>query len=152
MAQRNTRKKRHLKKKKTRTCSVWLSGRLRIEGRSNKRPRLQRKRDKTNVTPEKDVMTSANQTPGGHKFAPHLWLVNKSERTSNWMTKLYNMHKRRNIEVLDNVVSFIWGSKLIYVLSNFQHGHFIPIKRRETDNNLVHAMVMHREQPLLELS
>ena len=28
------------------------------------------KQNKTNVTPEKDVMTSANQTPGGHKFAP----------------------------------------------------------------------------------
>ena len=26
--------------------------------------------NKTNVTPEKDVMTSANQTPGGYKFAP----------------------------------------------------------------------------------
>ena len=28
------------------------------------------KQNKTNVTPEKDVMTSANQTPGGHKFPP----------------------------------------------------------------------------------
>ena len=58
---------------------MWLSGRLHIEGRLNKGPRLQRKHKdeheanfslKTNVTPEKDVMTSANQTPGGHKFAP----------------------------------------------------------------------------------
>ena len=28
------------------------------------------KPNKTNVTREKDVMTSANQTPGGHKLAP----------------------------------------------------------------------------------
>ena len=28
------------------------------------------KQNKTNVTPEKDVMTSANKTPGWHKFAP----------------------------------------------------------------------------------
>ena len=59
---------------------MWLSGRLHIEGRLNEGPRLQRKHEdekrgkakqnKTNVTPEKDVMTSANQTPGGHKFAP----------------------------------------------------------------------------------
>ena len=28
------------------------------------------KQNKTNATLEKDVMTSANQTPGGYKFAP----------------------------------------------------------------------------------
>ena len=28
------------------------------------------KQNKTNVTTEKDVMISANQTPGGYKFAP----------------------------------------------------------------------------------
>ena len=28
------------------------------------------KQNKTNVTPEKDAMTSSNQTPGGYKFAP----------------------------------------------------------------------------------
>ena len=28
------------------------------------------KQNKTNVTPEKYTMTSANQTPGGYKFAP----------------------------------------------------------------------------------
>ena len=59
---------------------VWLSGCLHVEGRLNEGPRLQRKhkdekrskakQNKINVTPEKDVMTSANQTPGGHKFAP----------------------------------------------------------------------------------
>ena len=61
---------------------VWLSGRLHIEGRLNEGPRLQRKhknerkrkrkrsKTKTNVTPsEKDVMASADQTPGGYKFA-----------------------------------------------------------------------------------
>ena len=67
--------------KKKKKKHVWLSGRLHIiEGRLNEEPRLQRKKhkdkknkakqNKTNVTPEKDVMTSANQTPGGHKFAP----------------------------------------------------------------------------------
>ena len=70
----------HLQKKKKK--HVWLSRRLHIEGRLNEGPRLQRKhkdgsiktetkQNKTNVTtPEKDVMSSANQTPGGHKFAP----------------------------------------------------------------------------------
>ena len=58
---------------------AWLSGRLHIEGRLNEGPRLQRKHEdekrskakqnKVKVTPEKD-MISANQTPGGHKFAP----------------------------------------------------------------------------------
>ena len=28
------------------------------------------KQNKTKVTPEKDVTASANQTPGGYKFAP----------------------------------------------------------------------------------
>ena len=28
------------------------------------------KQNKTNVTPDKDDMTSANQTPGGYRFAP----------------------------------------------------------------------------------
>ena len=28
------------------------------------------KQNKTSVIPEKDAMTSANQTPGGYKFAP----------------------------------------------------------------------------------
>ena len=67
------------KQKERRKKHVWLSGRLHIEGRLNKGPRLQRKHkdekrskakhNKTNVTPEKDVMTSASQTPGGCKFA-----------------------------------------------------------------------------------
>ena len=33
-------------------------------------------------TPEKDVMASINQTPGGYEFTRHLGLVNKGERTS----------------------------------------------------------------------
>ena len=40
------------------------------------------KQNKTNVTPEKDVMASANQTPGGYTGSRHLWLVNRGERTS----------------------------------------------------------------------
>ena len=68
------RKKRHLQKKKEK--HMWLSGRLHIEGPLNEGPRLQRKHKdgneakRKNVTPKKDVMTSANQTPRGHKFAP----------------------------------------------------------------------------------
>ena len=55
---------------------MWLSGRLHIEERLNEGPRLQRKHKdeseakQTNVTPEKDVMASAHQTPVGYKFAP----------------------------------------------------------------------------------
>ena len=73
---KNTQKKRHLQKKKK---HVWLSRRLHIEGGLNEGPRLQRnpkdetrssKAKQTNATPEKDVMTSANQTPGGRTFAP----------------------------------------------------------------------------------
>ena len=63
------------KQKEKRKKHVWLSGGLHIEGRLNEGPRLQRnhkdekrskakqskaKQSKTNVTPEKDVMTSAN--------------------------------------------------------------------------------------------
>ena len=67
IVQNNTRKKRPSPKKKKETENVWLSGRLHIEGRSNEGPRLQRKhkkdengakQNKTNVTPEQDVMTS----------------------------------------------------------------------------------------------
>ena len=62
-------KQKEKRKKKREKKNAWLSGRLRIEGRSNGGPRLQRKhkdengQNKTNATPEKDVMTSANQTP-----------------------------------------------------------------------------------------
>ena len=42
-----------------------------------------RKRNKTNVTPEKDDMVSANQTPGGYKFVPLVasqqWRVDQHE-------------------------------------------------------------------------
>ena len=41
-----------------------------------------RKRKKTNVTPEKDDMASANQTPGGYKFAPLVASQQCGERTS----------------------------------------------------------------------
>ena len=40
-----------------------------------------RNKNKTNVTTEKDGMTSVNQTPGGYKFAPlvadQLWQANR---------------------------------------------------------------------------
>ena len=87
---KNIRKKRHLQINKRKK----LSGRLHIEGRLDGGPRLQRKhkedekrskakQNKTHVTtPEKDVMASANQTPGGYKFAPLVAIVNKGERTS----------------------------------------------------------------------
>ena len=68
----NKQKKR---KKNKRKKHVWLSERLHIEGRLNEGPRLQRNQRKTrqnkpNVTREKNAMASANQTPGGYKFAP----------------------------------------------------------------------------------
>ena len=40
------------------------------------------KKNKTNVTPEKDVMTSAYQSFPEDTSSLHLWLVNKGERTS----------------------------------------------------------------------
>ena len=57
---------------------VWLSARLRIEGRLNEGPRLQRsigtknevKQNKRNKHQRKNAMASASQTPGGYKFAP----------------------------------------------------------------------------------
>ena len=55
---------------------VRLSGRLHIEGRLNEGPRLQRKHKdengaKQNKRNTREIdMTIANQTPGGHKFAP----------------------------------------------------------------------------------
>ena len=61
-------------KTKTKTCDYrgaciskddWTKGRG-----SNESIKTKAKQNKTNVTPEKYVMTSANQTPGGHKFAP----------------------------------------------------------------------------------
>ena len=67
--------KENIKKKR-----VWLSGRrLYIEERLdedsrgfNESIKTKTKQNKTNVTPEKDVMASANQTAGGYKFAPLL--------------------------------------------------------------------------------
>ena len=64
------------KQKEKNKKHVWLSGRLHIEGRLTKDRgfsesiKTKTKKNKTNVTPEKDVMASANQTPGGYKFAP----------------------------------------------------------------------------------
>ena len=62
------------KKKKRYTCGyrgVCISKGDRTKGRGfNESIKTKAKQNKTNVTPEKDVMTSANQTPGGHKFAP----------------------------------------------------------------------------------
>ena len=41
-----------------------------MKGRGfNESIKTKTKQNKINVTPEKDVMTSANQTPGGYKFA-----------------------------------------------------------------------------------
>ena len=45
----------------------WTKGRGFNESINTKN---EAKQNKTNVTPEKDVMTSENRTPGGCKFAP----------------------------------------------------------------------------------
>ena len=53
---------------KSRTCT---SKDNLTKGRGfNESIKTKTKQNKTNITPEKDVMTSANQTPRGHKFAP----------------------------------------------------------------------------------
>ena len=39
-------------------------------GFSEKNIKTKTKQNKTNVTPEKDALASANLTPGGYKFAP----------------------------------------------------------------------------------
>ena len=66
--------KRHLQKKKRNTCGyrgACISKDDRTKGRGfNDSIKTKTKQKKTNVTPEKDVMTSAKQTPGGPKFAP----------------------------------------------------------------------------------
>ena len=51
---------------------VWLSGRLHIGERLNEGPRLQQKYEDENEAKQNkgNIMTSANQTPGGYKFAP----------------------------------------------------------------------------------
>ena len=55
---------------------------MHIEEPLNEVPRLQQQHEdenktKTNVTPEAGDMTSANQTPGGYKFAPLLAINNQ---------------------------------------------------------------------------
>ena len=81
MAQKNSEKATSPKKKKgEKKQHVWLSGRMHIEERRTIEPRAaasvkakttKMKQSRTNVTPEKDDMTSsANQTPGGYKFTP----------------------------------------------------------------------------------
>ena len=47
---------------------------------SNESIKTKTKQNKTNVTPEKNAMTSANQTPRGYKNAPLMASYNKGER------------------------------------------------------------------------
>ena len=59
-----------------------FKGGMHIEEPLNEVPRLQQQHEdenktKTNVTPEAGDMTSANQTPGGYKFAPLLAINNQ---------------------------------------------------------------------------
>ena len=71
---KSTRKRRHLKKTTKNACGyrgACISKDDSTKGRGfNESIKTKTKQDKTNVRPDKDVMTSANQTPGGHKFAP----------------------------------------------------------------------------------
>ena len=66
--------KRKRKKKKTRVAIGAPAYRRTIERRAaastKAKIETKTKQSKTNVTLEEDVMTSANQTPGGYKFAP----------------------------------------------------------------------------------
>ena len=87
LVQNNTRKKRHLQKKKKK--HVWLSGRLHIEGRLNEEPRLQRKykdeneakQNKRNTRERRHDIYLQTKHPEGTS-SHHLWLINKGERTS----------------------------------------------------------------------
>ena len=71
---------------------VWLSGRTYIVERRTiqrrvaalvKAKKTKTKQNETNATPEKDDMTSANQTPGGYTFvalvASQPWQANQHE-------------------------------------------------------------------------
>ena len=74
------------KQKEKRKKHVLLSGRLHIEGRLNEGLRLplmhkdEKEAKKIKVTPEKVAMASANQTPGGYKFAPPV--INQQRRAN----------------------------------------------------------------------
>ena len=61
-------------KKERNTCGyrgVCISKDDWTKGRGfNESMKTKTKQNKTNITPEKDVMASANQTPGGYKFTP----------------------------------------------------------------------------------
>ena len=75
---KNTWKKWHLQKnkmnKERNRCgyrSARTSKDVRTKGRGfNRSIKMKTKQNRTKITPEKDVMASANQTPGGYKFAP----------------------------------------------------------------------------------
>ena len=98
---KNTREKRHLqlntRKKKRNTCGYrgaciskddWTRGRGFNESITTK---IEAKQSKTNVTPEKDAMTSANQTPGGCWVSVTLtqtflaWTLSRLPRCNVWI-------------------------------------------------------------------
>ena len=135
MVQKNTRKKRHLKKKKTK--HVRLSGRPHIEGRLNKGPRLQRKHKdgneaKRNIrnTRERrhDVMTSANQTPRGHKFASLVasqqGRANQHEPACFGLSSPWPFPSRSGISLLHAVVQSSLG---FFSSDPFCHEMFRPL-------------------------
>ena len=74
MVQKKYSEKATSKKKTKNACGyrgACISKDDSTKGRGfNESIKTKTKQDKTNVRPDKDVMTSANQTPGGHKFAP----------------------------------------------------------------------------------
>ena len=90
--QRNIKRKKEKKKRKTviRELRVAVGAHAYRRTIERTKPRLQskqkdekRNKNRTNVTPEKYDMTSANQTPGGYKFASlvgnQLWRANQHE-------------------------------------------------------------------------
>ena len=63
------------KKKERNTCGyrgacIWKDDSTKGRGFDESIKKTKTKQHNTKVTPEKDVMASANQTPGGYKFAP----------------------------------------------------------------------------------
>ena len=73
---------------------VWLSGRLHIDELLNEGPRLQWKHKDEHETKEKDGMTSADQTPGGYKFAPLVAINSQQWRANQHESACFGLSSR----------------------------------------------------------
>ena len=115
-------KKKKKEKEKEKEKHVWLSECLHIEGRLNEGPRLQRviktnsKQNKTNVTPKKDAMAYANQTPGGYKFAPlvanHQGRANQPEPACFGLSFPWSFPSRSGIQYAPPLKNLLFCARL----------------------------------------